>query len=85
MGKFSQETIQKVWEKGKPIPGKNPNLYREDCKGNQLFGPSYGKQSAMGWEIDHKHPVSRGGTDCLRNLQLLQSAENKRKSNKYPY
>ena len=41
MGKFSEETIQKVWEKGKTIPGKNPNLYREDCKGNQIFDISF--------------------------------------------
>ncbi len=85
MSKFTSETIQKVWEKGRPIPGKNPNLYREDPMGNEIFGPSYGKTSPMGWEVDHKHPVSKGGTDCLRNLQPLQSAENRRKSNKYPY
>lgn len=85
MGKFSDETIQAVWDKGKPIPGKNPNLYREDPKGNVIFGPSYGKKTQMGWEIDHKHPVNKGGTDCLRNLQPLQYAENKRKSDKYPY
>lgn len=85
MSKFSQEKIQQVWEKGKIIPGKNPNRYRRDAYGNEIFRYSYGKGSPMGWQVDHKHPVSKGGSDQIRNLQPLQSAENKRKGNKYPY
>lgn len=51
---------------------QNPNLYRKDPYGNVMYKPSYGTQSSMGWEVDHKHPVSKGGTDCDRNLQAVQ-------------
>ena len=39
----------------------------------------------MGWEIDHKHPLSKGGTDTSRNIHAVQWEENRTKSNKYPY
>ena len=82
--KFCPERVDEVWEKGKRIPGKDPNLYRRDEADNVLYKPSYGKNSDMGWEVDHKKPVDKGGTDNLRNLQPLQKDENREKSNKYP-
>lgn len=39
----------------------------------------------MGWEVDHKHPVAKGGSDNPRNLQAVQWEENRTKSDKYPY
>jgi len=83
--RFDQERVQEVWEHGKKIPGKDPDLFRRDEAGNVIYGPSYGKDSDMGWEVDHKKPIDKGGTDNLRNLQPLQSDENKEKSNKYPW
>jgi 5-methylcytosine-specific restriction endonuclease McrA len=82
---FDQETIDKVWDKGKKIPSKNPDLYRRDPAGNEIYKPSYGKDSEKGWQIDHKNPVSKGGTDNLRNLQPLQTDENKEKGSTYPW
>lgn len=38
-----------VWEKGLKIYGKNPNIYRVDAYGNELYKPSYGKFSSKGW------------------------------------
>lgn len=81
----SKKEIQKVWEKGKPIKGKNPDTHRKDVLGNEIYKPSYGKNSKKGWEIDHKKPKSKGGSESLRNKQPLQSQENKIKSDKYPY
>ena len=81
----SKKEIQKVWEKGKKIRGKNPNTYRKDEQGNEIYRHSYGKNSEKGWEIDHKKPKNKGGSDSLRNKQPLQTSENKRKSDKYPY
>ena len=75
----------RIWEKGKQIRGKNPNLYRKDDFGNEIYKPSYGKQGEKSWEIDHKNPRSKGGTESLRNKRPLQTKTNRQKSNKYPY
>lgn len=83
MGSEKKKDI--AWEQANIIKGKNPNLYREDAYGNQIYKPSYGKQTTMGWEIDHKHPLSKGGTDTSRNIHAVQWEENRTKSNKYPY
>ena len=39
----------------------------------------------MGWEIDHIIPVSKGGSDDLENLHILQSGANAKKGNNYPW
>lgn len=82
---FSDIDKERVWEKAKVIRGENSDLYRLDPAGNTIYKPSYGKNSPMGWEIDHKNPVSKGGTDNLRNLQPLQTEENRKKSDQYPW
>ena len=81
----SEKQKQAAWEHAKPISGKNPNLYRKDAYGNVIYKPSYGIQSNMGWEVDHKRPVSKGGSDSERNLQAVQWEENRVKGDKYPY
>lgn len=77
--------VDRVWEKGEPIKGKNPDLYREDAFGNELYKPSFGKQGEKSWEIDHKRPIAKGGTDDPRNLQPLQTAMNREKGDQYPF
>lgn len=83
MSNFTKERIQQVWEKGDIIPGKNPDLYRADKLGNQMYRPSYGKYSEQGWNIDHSKPQSKGGTDHLNNLQPMNSLANCSKNDKY--
>ncbi|MCP4318635.1 MAG: HNH endonuclease [Hyphomicrobiales bacterium] len=73
-----------VWKKARHISGKNPNLYRRDNHGNVIYKPAYGKNSPMGWQVDHIWPKSRGGSEARRNLQALQTRANQRKSNKTP-
>jgi hypothetical protein len=80
----SKDEIEKVWDKGQKIPGKNPDLYRKDSHGNEIYKPSYGKNGAKSWQIDHSVPVSVGGSDNIRNKQPLQTKANLQKSNKYP-
>lgn len=76
---------QVAWNNANRIKGKNPDVYRQDAYGNTIYKSSYGKKSDMGWEVDHKHPVSKGGTDCDKNLHAVQWEENRIKSDKYPY
>lgn len=71
----------KVWNKGKEIPNKNPNLYRKDAYGHEIYKPSYGTNGSKSWQIDHKIPTSRGGSNNIRNLQPLQSTVNMSKGN----
>lgn len=80
----TNQNAQRVWDKARPIPGKNPNLYRRDRQGNTIYKPAYGRDSKMGWQVDHIWPKSRGGSNRRSNLQALQTRANKRKYNKLP-
>ena len=73
---------QQAWNNAKRIRGKNPNLYRRDSAGNQIYKPAYGTNGEQGWEVDHVNPKSKGGSDSARNLQALQTAANRRKGNR---
>ena len=66
-----------VWDKAKPIRGKDPDEYRQDPYGNQMFKDSYGRDSEMGWHLDHINPKSQGGSDSVRNLQAMNSSKNR--------
>jgi 5-methylcytosine-specific restriction endonuclease McrA len=81
----SQKQKEIAWDKADPILGKNPNLWRLDPYGHTIYKPAYGKEGDQGWQVDHKHPKSKGGTDNPRNLQALQTEENRKKGGKYPY
>lgn len=78
-----QDRKDEVWEKGSKIRGKDPNLYRRDKEGNEMYYPSYGKYTEKGWNIDHSKPVDKGGTDHLNNLQPMNSKANSSKGSKY--
>lgn len=89
-GSFSDEIRDKVWRKaykenGAKI-GNATGTIAFDVYGNKIHKNKYGHpDSKYGWEIDHKHPQSRGGTDKIINLQPLQWQENRTKGDIYPY
>jgi 5-methylcytosine-specific restriction endonuclease McrA len=72
-----------VWKSATVVHGKDPGLYRQDVLGNVVYKPSYGKNSKMGWHIDHKRPLAVGGSNHTRNLHILQSSANLSKGASY--
>lgn len=82
---FSDDEIQKVWNKAKIIEGEDESVYRQDYAGAWIKRDEYGNtESTLGWEIDHRKPVAKGGTDDLWNLDPLQWNNNRTKSDDYP-
>lgn len=75
---MKKSDIERCWDEASTIRGKNPNLWRRDELGNAIYKPSYGMGGDHGWEIDHRNPVSRGGTDNPRNLRALHTDTNER-------
>jgi hypothetical protein len=75
---FSDADVQKVWEKGKTVPGRDPAQFRHDECGAPIARGQYGnRKSVYGWEIDH---ISPGGSDAISNLRPLQWQNNVAKS-----
>ncbi len=83
MSKYTKEQLDHIWDKGQPIRGKDPDLYRKDIYGNEMYKPSYGKTSEKGWEVDHSKPQAKGGTEHLNNLQPMNSSANRSKGDKH--
>lgn len=81
----SQKKIDQAWEKAKSIRGKNPDAWRKDKHGNKIRKGSYGTQGEYGWELDHKKPSAKGGSNKPKNIQPLHWEENREKGDKYPY
>ena len=55
--RFSDETIDKVWNKGTPIKGESDRR-KKDCCGAEIWRTLYGNTTQHGWEIDHIKPVT---------------------------
>ncbi|MBL7888213.1 MAG: HNH endonuclease [Bacteroidia bacterium] len=85
---FSDDIVQKVWEKGTIVPGYDPDKYRKDKCGawmqRNLHSGNHGTPLSLEWEIDHRNPEDNGGTDDIDNLQPLQWENNRHKGTNYP-
>jgi len=81
----SQKRIDSAWEKAIPIRGQNPDVYRKDACGNKIRKASYGTHGNYGWELDHKKPLAKGGSNSSGNIQPLHWEENQKKGSTYPY
>jgi len=76
--KWSQATIQKVWEMARQqgVENERKGFRRDDCGAWMLFSEHGNRDSKYGWEIDHIVPVALDGTDVLSNLQPLHWRNN---------
>ena len=81
----TKKLIEEIWEKAIIIRGKNPSVWRKDKYENKIRFGSYGTKGDYGWEIDHKNPKDKGGSNQLRNLQPLYWEENREKAAKTQY
>ena len=71
---FSDEKVQKVWEKAQVAPPNDQNTYRKDQCGAWINRGAYGdRNSKYGWEVDHINP---NGGDDLTNLRPLHWKNN---------
>lgn len=75
--------IDGAWERASTVRGQDPNVWRRDEEGNVIRYASYGTQGEYGWELDHRVPVSRGGSEHGRNLRALHWQANREKSDSY--
>lgn len=74
---FTEDTIQKVWEKATVVSNNDPKVWRKDQCGAWIARSKYGdRNSQYGWEIDHITPESEGGGHELSNLRPLQWENN---------
>jgi hypothetical protein len=84
---YSEDDKKAVWNKAKIIPNADSNKWRKDFADAWISWDKYGDASSelgYGWEIDHRHPQSKGGKDTLDNLQALQWSNNRTKGDDYP-
>lgn len=75
--------VRAVWLKAKKINGKNPAIWMIDVMGKKIkFEYLNNVHSRYAWQIDHKIPQTRGGSDDIENLQPMNRADNIRFGNK---
>lgn len=82
---FSQEDIDRVWERATKVNDFDPTQFRKDACGAWIIRSHYGQRdSIFGWEIDHVYPQSLGGGDDDMNLRAMQWENNISKGDDYP-
>jgi hypothetical protein len=75
----NKDCKDKVWNLAKTIHGKDPNMYRKDPVGNQSWERLLVYENLIFSEHFYIKPSNKGGSDCLRNLQALNSHMNRSK------
>jgi len=83
--KVTKELKVYLWEKCRVVKGYDKTIFRIDRMNNLIQRDKYGCTGKFGWQIDHKRPISKYGTNKRMNIQALQSSANIRKGNIYPF
>lgn len=81
---ITKQLIEAVWCKAQEIAGYDTNVWRKDFAGAWINKNAYGTLGPYGWEIDHRRPQSKGGSDLLSNLYPCQWENNRAKGDNYP-
>lgn len=84
MNIYTDEVLLAVWQKAEQVDGNDPRVWRKDFAGAWIRYDQYGMRTMYGWQIDHRRPQSKGGTDEVSNLFPLQWENNLEKSDDYP-
>ena len=94
MAQFTDELINKIWEKGSKDPKYNPDFVRKDACGAWIIKDKYNdRDSIYGWDVDHIYPESKLKElgvpqeliDNIANLRPLNWKNNVSKSDDYPH
>lgn len=91
MANFSTSQIQEIWQKATTVEGCDPNQYRKDAAGAWIAFSEYGKDTQLGWNIDHVVPQALFSTDAKPsavsnsvNLRPMHWLNNQSKGNDFP-
>lgn len=81
MATITKEKAFEIWEQ---TFGNVPQA--KDVAGAWMMKDQYGNTTKLGfgWEIDHKVPESKGGSDSNFNLRPLHWENNRSKLDNYP-
>lgn len=68
---------------------RNGGIVKSDISGQELVQPAKSQKGVVPdpneWQFDHIIPKDQGGTNSFDNLQIISRAENRAKSNIFPY
>ena len=84
---YDEQQKLAVWNKARAVHGYDSTKYRQDVAGAWIEWSKVSSTSnelGLGWEIDHRKPTSKGGSDDLSNLEPLQWKNNRSKGDDYP-
>lgn len=92
MSIFSDETVDRIWRKGRTLDGWNSDEYRLDAAGAMMVKSHRGTDDNYDWEIDHVLPkdkmeelgIPEEDWDKEDNLRPFNAKNNNKKSNDYP-
>lgn len=94
MAQFTEEQLNKIWEKGLKDDKYNPDFVRKDACGAWMIRGRYNdRSSSFGWEVDHIYPESKlkdmnvpqQKIDDICNLRPLNWHNNESKGSDYPH